>query len=102
MPSLRDHGHHSAPVNKSARLLGWVGLLGLGVASLQCTKDSLSLPSQLGPANIDMIDGDGQTGVVGDALADSLIVRVTNSDKNAVQGYAGGFQARGALVLAPT
>src|SRR4030095_11169120 len=85
MPSLRDHGHHLVPVNRSLRLLRWVGLLGLGVASLQCTKDSLSLPSELGPAKIDLIDGDGQIGVVGDALSDSLVVQVTNSDRNPVQ-----------------
>ena len=79
MPSPRDHGHQTRPVKHFPRSIRWFLLIALAGASLQCNEDKLILPPEGTPTDIELISGDHQTAVVGTPLADSLIVRLTDS-----------------------
>lgn len=56
----------------------------LAAASLTCGGDNLVLPKEGEPAAIAVIHGNNQSGTVGAALAESLIVRVTDSKNRPV------------------
>ncbi|HYC33184.1 MAG TPA: Ig-like domain-containing protein [Gemmatimonadales bacterium] len=49
----------------------------LGVSA--CSGDGVTLPSEGAPAGITIVDGDAQAGPAGSALADALVVEVTDS-----------------------
>ena len=61
------------------------------LAALGCGGGDLVLPSESGPARIEIIGGDGQTGSAGAALADSLVVRVLDGQDRAVSGLRVAF-----------
>jgi hypothetical protein len=77
-----------------------------GVASLGCGGDSLVLPSQGLAARIDIMKGDGQSGTVGSALKDSLVVSVVDATGRPVTGAKIAFVpvagAQGAQVAPDT
>ena len=60
-------------------------LPGLAALALGCGGSDLVLPSEGTAAKIVVVSGNGQAGVVGAALVDSLIVRVTDSKDRPVQ-----------------
>jgi hypothetical protein len=64
------------------------------VAGITCGgSDSLTLPSDALPAALGALSGDAQDGVVGQPLADSLVVRVTDSKDRPVLGQQIEFRS---------
>lgn len=70
-----------------------------GVVS--CGGDSLLLPSAGQPAQISVFRGDGQTGTVGQPLADSLVVLVTDPEERPVEGVEVAFMPPPGATLSP-
>jgi hypothetical protein len=60
----------------------------LATGSLRCGHGDLEPPADADPAAITVVGGVGQTGVVGDALAESFVVQVTDIKGNPVAGQA--------------
>jgi hypothetical protein len=58
----------------------------LALTALACGGDNLTLPGEGEPARISIARGNEQTGTVGQALGDSLVVEVTDSDRRPVKG----------------
>ena len=58
-------------------------------------SDELILPSEGDPGTIEALAGNGQSGLVGGSLPDSLVVRVTDSENRPVQGQAVVFDLTG-------
>jgi hypothetical protein len=56
------------------------------LALIGCGGDDLVLPNEGVPANLLIVRGDKQNGTVGQALPDSLVIRVTDRFNNPVQG----------------
>lgn len=71
-----------ASMERTRRRLYQLALLLLAVA---CSGDQLVLPGEGDPANIEVLAGHGQNGLVGGALPESLIVRVTDSRDRPIQ-----------------
>lgn len=61
------------------------------VASIGCAADSLTLPSEGEPALVEILNGDGQNGVVGQPLTDSLLVRVSDGHDRPVVNQVVSF-----------
>ena len=76
-------------------------LLLLSLALAACGGEGLLLPSAGEPARIWVVSGDGQTGIVGQPLGDSLVVRVTDPEDRPVQGVEVAFVAPAGATLAP-
>ena len=95
VPSFNSHGLPTDPVKRSVRPFRLLCLLTLALASLQCSSDNLTLPIQGVPAHIALVSGDGQTAEVGTPLADSLIVRLTDSQDRPVSDTLVAFQLVG-------
>jgi hypothetical protein len=66
-------------------------LVALAAASIQCS-DNISPRT---PSAIAMADGNGQTGAVGDALANPLVVVVTDNSGDPVDGVSVAWDAHG-------
>jgi hypothetical protein len=66
-------------------------LPGLAALAFGCGGTDLVLPSEGVAAKIVVVSGNGQAGVVGTALVDSLIVRVTDSKDRPVQNQQVAF-----------
>ncbi|HEY8257586.1 MAG TPA: Ig-like domain-containing protein, partial [Gemmatimonadales bacterium] len=64
------------------RKLAMLALLALA----GCGGDNLVLPNEGQPANLAIVRGDRQNGTVGQALPDSLVIRVTDRFNNPVPG----------------
>ncbi len=63
------------------------------IAAVRCGGgDSLTLPSDKLPANITVEGGDGQQGVVGKRLTDTLVVRITDTKDRPVQDQKIAFK----------
>ena len=73
---------------RAAALLFFV----IAAASIRCSGDNVQPPS---PAAIGMVDGNGQTGPVSQALANPLVVLVTDESGNPVQGVSVAWDAQG-------
>jgi hypothetical protein len=58
----------------------------LALTAFACGGDNLTLPRDGEPARISIARGNDQTGTVGQALEDSLVVDVTDSDRRPVEG----------------
>lgn len=58
----------------------------LAVASLTCSGENVVLPKEGEPANLEVMNGNNQTGTVGSALAESLTVRITDPSDRPVVG----------------
>ena len=65
------------------------------LAALGCGGGDLVLPSESGPARIEIVDGNEQSGSAGSALADSLVVRVVDAQDRAVGGLRVAFELAG-------
>ena len=60
----------------------------LAAASLRCGNGDLESQPEIDPAAITVMGGEGQTGVVGEALSDPFVIRVTDVEGNPVPGHA--------------
>ena len=58
--------------------------------------EQLILPGDGQPAAIDVVEGDSQTGIVGEPLADPVIIEVTDSRGRPVEGVTVAFEFAGA------
>ena len=58
----------------------------LAAASLTCSGDGVVLPKEGEPANVTVMNGNNQTGIVGTSLAESLVVRITDPSDRPVVG----------------
>jgi len=74
-------------------------LAALGTA---CGGDNLTLPNEGAPAEVEILHGDRQNGTVGEALGDSLIVKVTDRFGNPVAGTPVTWSAEGGGSVDPT
>lgn len=75
---------------------------GLGLLLLAgCGGDDLTLPNEGQPARIAPIRGDRQNGTVGEALSDSLVVRVTDRFDDPVSGVEVEWSAEGGGSVSP-
>jgi filamin/ABP280 repeat protein len=66
-----------------------------------CGGDSLVLPSNGEPARISIVDGNNQSGTVGQPLGDSLVVKVTDTERRAVSGVEIVFVAPDGATITP-
>ena len=64
----------------------------VGAALLGCGKDSSTGPHVGPPANMSIVSGDAQSGVVGEELATPLVVRVVDANGDPVQGQLVNFR----------
>jgi adhesin/invasin len=78
--------------------------LALTLAALgsACGGDDLTLPNEGEPADVEILQGDRQNGTVGEALGDSLIVKVTDRFGNPVGGAPVTWSAEGGGSVDPT
>jgi len=65
-------------------------------ATLRCSGDNVQPPS---PSAIAMVDGNGQTGPIGQALPNPLVVVVTDESGNPVQGVSVAWAAQSSGVV---
>jgi len=63
----------------------------LAAASVTCSSDSLTLPSEGLPAALTIVSGNNQNGTVALPVADSLVVRVTDTESRPVEGVKVAF-----------
>ncbi|MGH3370153.1 MAG: Ig-like domain-containing protein [Nocardioidaceae bacterium] len=73
---------------------GWLLLLAT-LATGACGGGDLVLPSEGQPAELAVVRGNGQNGTIGEALGDSLVVRVTDRFGNPVRGVEVTWTAEG-------
>jgi filamin/ABP280 repeat protein len=66
-----------------------------------CGGDSLVLPSNGEPARISIVDGNNQSGTVGQPLGDSLVVKVTDTESRPVSGVEIVFVPPDGAAIAP-
>jgi len=77
-------------------------LISVALAALAgCTNDGVVLPSEGAPAVVTILDGDGQLGVVGQPLNDSLMVRVSDGHDRPVVNQAVSFVVTVGGVVTP-
>jgi adhesin/invasin len=76
--------------------------LALTLAALACGGDDLILPNEGEPAEVEIFRGDRQNGTVGEALGDSLVVKVTDRFGNPVGGAPVTWSAEGGGSVDPT
>jgi PKD repeat protein len=69
----------------------WLTVLGLLLVACNA-GDGLLLPSEGQPAAIEVLRGDGQSGRVGEPLADPLVVEVTDTRNRPVEGATVTFE----------
>lgn len=85
----------------SIRWLGRVALLGITAAAASCGGSDLTLPSEEIKA-LQVVAGQDQTGTVGTALAESLIVRIVDQTGAAVAGVEVAWSASGGGSVTPS
>jgi adhesin/invasin len=69
--------------------------LALAALASACGGDDLTLPNEGEPAEVEIFRGDRQNGTVGEALGDSLVVKVTDSFGTPVAGTRVTWSAEG-------
>jgi hypothetical protein len=69
--------------------------------AIACGGDDLTLPGAGEPARISIARGDNQTDTVGRSLPDSLVVKVTDSERRPVEGVEVVFLPPGGAQVAP-
>jgi hypothetical protein len=79
----------------------WLFLCALA-ATASCGGDNLLLPRDGEPAQISIMDGDNQNGTVGQPLADSLVVKVSDPSGRPVEGVEVVFVPPAGGALAPS
>jgi Invasin, domain 3/Bacterial Ig-like domain (group 1) len=72
-------------ITEAGGAMRWLALLSV-VGVWSCGGDKLVLPDEGQPAKIDVVRGDRQNGTIGQALPDSLVVRVTDRFGDPVPG----------------
>jgi hypothetical protein len=82
------------PVKTPIHVKPLMTLLVMGLAA--CGGEDLVLPSEGEPASIVLLQGDGQTGRVGEMLPQPLIVQVADANGRPVQGATVVFEVDGA------
>ena len=75
--------------------------LSLSALGFACGGDDLTLPNQGEPAAVVIIGGNNQDGTVGEALGDSLVVRVTDRFDDPVPGALVQWTAQGGGAVDP-
>lgn len=80
-------------VGRRAVVVGVVGVSGL--LGMGCSGEDLVLPEERAPAQLVADGGDAQVGAPGQALADSIVVRVTDAADRPVAGQGVVFQPLG-------
>jgi adhesin/invasin len=73
------------------RLLRAVASLVPLLAAMACGGGDLVLPSESGPARIEIVEGNEQTASAGSALADPLVVRVVDAQNRVLSGLRVAF-----------
>ncbi|HEV8454935.1 MAG TPA: PKD domain-containing protein [Gemmatimonadales bacterium] len=92
LPPLRPSlARDTASTTPRARAGRWLTLAGLLLVACQ-GGDGLLLPSEGEPAAIEVVRGDGQSGRVGEPLADALVVEVTDTRNRPVEGATVTFE----------
>src|SRR3954471_8283915 len=76
----------STTTNPSLRVRLAPLLLGVGLGLTGCGGEDLLLPSSGQPAKIEVLHGNGQTGTVGQRLAEAIVVAVTDPGDRPVEG----------------
>lgn len=89
------------------RAFGGLGLLlGTFLLLAHCGGDNLTLPSETAPANLELLDGNNQSGAAGEPLALPLVVKVTDRRGLPAPSQRVAFlvatEAPGALVVPDT
>ena len=87
-PSRAPDTASSTPRARAGR---WLTVAGLLLAACK-TGDGLLLPSEGEPAAIEIVLGNGQSGRVGEPLADPLVVEVTDTRNRPVEGASVTFE----------
>jgi VCBS repeat-containing protein len=92
LPPLRPFlTRGTAGFTPHARALSWLTVA--GVLLVACNGgDGLLLPSEGQPAAIEVLRGDGQSGRVGEPLANPLVVEVTDTRNRPVEGATVTFE----------
>lgn len=72
---------------------------GLGVG---CASDSLTLPEEGKPAFVTIVNGNGQQGMAGSMLGDTLVVRITDSESRPVVSRSIAFSVSSGAVQPST
>jgi hypothetical protein len=75
--------------------------LTLALPAAACGGDNLTLPNAGEPARVEILRGDRQNGTVGEALVDSLVVKVTDRFGDPVGGAAVTWSAEGGGIVDP-
>jgi adhesin/invasin len=78
------------------RYTPFLGALALAVGVLSCGGDNLALPSEGEPAKVSVVAGNGQSGRVGEMLADPVVVEVTDGGGRPVAGAVVELELGGA------
>src|SRR5512133_1699560 len=76
-------------------------LLSLGITVAACGGENLVLPNEGQPAALAMVGGDKQSGTIGEAVGDSLVVQVTDRFTNPVPNVLVTWRADGGGSVAP-
>jgi Bacterial Ig-like domain (group 1) len=75
--------------------------LSLSALGFACGGNDLTLPNEGEPAAVEILGGDEQNGTVGEALGDSLVVRVTDRFGDPVSGVPVQWTAQGGGMVDP-
>jgi adhesin/invasin len=76
-------------------------LLSIGIAVAACGGEDLVLPNEGEPASLALVSGNEQSGTIGEAVNDSLVVRVTDRFGNPVANALVSWHADGGGSVAP-
>ncbi len=76
-------------------------LLSIGIALAACGGEDLLLPNEGEPAGLAYVSGNNQSGTIGEALSDSLVVRVLDRFNNPVANALVTWQADGGGSVVP-
>jgi hypothetical protein len=77
-------------------------ILGLGVVLSGCAEDPLTLPGDSAPTHISILKGNGQRGLAGAPLAESLTVVIRDGENRPVPGQAIAVNANAGGHVSPS
>jgi Invasin, domain 3/Bacterial Ig-like domain (group 1)/Filamin/ABP280 repeat len=76
-------------------------LLCVGIAATACGGEDLVLPNQGEPASLTLVQGNQQSGTIGEAVSESLVVRVTDRFEDPVANALVTWRAEGGGSVVP-